>query len=92
MYFPPEGFCLDDARRCAAVVEIARNMYSQWKQQGNPAQDQFQWEPEADFKWISDTNARTSLKVQLINKEGSNYYKPIPVTSLCYYFLNITIL
>ena len=45
MYFPPAPFSLAEAVRCTQFVEAAYDMYAQWKAQGTPKPDAFQWQP-----------------------------------------------
>jgi hypothetical protein len=47
MYFPPMPFALGEALRCTRLVETAYDMYAQWKAQGEPKPEAFQWQPKS---------------------------------------------
>ena len=57
MYFPSDPFSLPDALMCSNLVDIAYDMYYQWKQQGEPDQSSFDW----------DASALTALSMQHSN-------------------------
>jgi len=45
MYFPAAPFALADAVKCAALVDIAYDQYTQWVNQDYPYTANFQWNP-----------------------------------------------
>ena len=49
MYFPPAPIDMRESIRCTRLVETAYDMYEQWKTQGNPAADKFDWTPKCQL-------------------------------------------
>jgi triacylglycerol lipase len=45
MYFPAAPFALADVVKCAALVDIAYDQYTQWDQQNYPSKANFVWTP-----------------------------------------------